>query len=98
MPARRLVLLGTIAVLCLAPLAAAGSGNDPEVVDANDDVAINGGKNCGLPPTPPFNDQCLWPVSTDFEWGNGDINRAWVNDTADALLFTAEMKSATGFV
>src|SRR5205814_1979937 len=39
----------------------------------------------------------LWPLSTDFEWGNADINRAWVNDTADAVLLTAEMKSATGF-
>ncbi|HUR24906.1 MAG TPA: hypothetical protein VM327_02700 [Candidatus Thermoplasmatota archaeon] len=98
MPVRRLAMLALAVAVALAPLVSAGSQNDPETGDdMNDDVAVNGGINCGAPAVPPFGTTCVWPVSTDFEWPNTDIDWAWVNDTGPALLFTAQMKAGTAF-
>jgi hypothetical protein len=94
-PVRRLALLGLAALLVLSPLAAAGSQNDPESDDGNDDVEVNGA-TCAMPaPVPPSDGPCLW--SPDFIWANVDIDMAWVNDTADALVFTVQMKYGTAF-
>jgi hypothetical protein len=95
MSARRLALLAVLALLFLSPLAAAGSQNDPESDDGNDDVEINGA-TCATPvPIPPSDGPCLW--SPDFVWANVDIDMAWVNDTAHALVFTVQMKAGTAF-
>jgi hypothetical protein len=94
-PIRRLAFLGLAALLLLSPLAAAGSQNDPESDDGNDDVEVNGA-TCAMPvPVPPSDGPCLW--SPDFIWANVDIDMAWVNDTADALVFTVQMKAGTAF-
>jgi hypothetical protein len=82
--------------LLLTPLAAAGSDADPETGDdANDDVEVNGA-TCGLPASPPPNPHgCVW--SPDFVWANVDIDWAWINDTADGVLITLEMKAGTAY-
>ncbi|MEA3166103.1 MAG: hypothetical protein QOJ26_972 [Thermoplasmata archaeon] len=98
MSARRLAFLAVAALVALAPLGAAGSQNAPEADDGNDDVEING-TTCVNPasgaPVPLVGNPCLW--QPDFIWANIDIDLAWVNDTADALLFTIDMKYSTSF-
>jgi hypothetical protein len=98
MPARRLALLGILALLCLAPLAAAGTMANPETPDdSDDDVAVNGGANC-MSPAPPPAGPCVFFTDNDFEWANSDVDWAWVNDTATDLVFTAVMKANPSFV
>jgi hypothetical protein len=84
------------AVLALAPLAHAGSQANPNATDPNDDVSVNDGANCPLPPGLPTG-QCVFGTSNDFTFPNADIHAFWANDTADLLLLTVEMKAAAAF-
>jgi hypothetical protein len=96
MSARRLALLGLAAVLCLAPLASAGTRVNPETGDdANDDVDVAG--SCSAPvAVPPASGPCnVW--QPDFIWANIDIDWAWVNDTLTDLVFTGEMKGSPSY-
>ncbi|HUR62358.1 MAG TPA: hypothetical protein VM286_08370 [Candidatus Thermoplasmatota archaeon] len=88
-----LIALTLLATLSFAAQPAqAGTLANPEVVDDNDEVAISGpgGKVCSGGPAggcPGF----------DFLWADTDINSAFVNETADALTFTLEMKAGKSF-
>ncbi len=86
---RALALLA-LAALALAPMASAGDRANPEIADPGDDVAVNGGQNCGVTPGP-----CL--AGMDFFWHNADMELVWVNDTADAILLTMELRASEGF-
>ncbi len=87
----RLLTIALLAAL-VSPAAHAGSLADPEIVDDNDEVAVSGplGPICSGGPAggcPGF----------DFMWRDTDINSAFVNETADSLTFTLEMKFSPSF-
>lgn len=90
--AKTLAPLAALAVaLAVLPLAQAGDQADPEIADPGDDVEVGGGTNCGLPLPP----GCA--AGMDFFWHNADLQLVWVNDTADAIVFSMQLRASEGF-
>jgi hypothetical protein len=93
MKTQRLILLTSVLVaFALLPMPATQAGTlaNPEIVDGEDDVQVNGGANCPM-------GTCVFGTDNDFDWPNSDLKFLWFSDTPDALNLSLQMKSGKGF-